>query len=791
MPQPPAFTGQRRDFITARKKGYAAAVKAGTQKDFVAQVQREFFNRWDVLLPLDVERPQSELDAVDDSVPSEEYAVPVAPEEGSENYEAALKKYEEAMDEYGKFKKTLELRKGQIERRLKSDYVRDNAPAGSRKPDLHDPFLAVTVQLQGGQLAKPHLTPAPLCWKRHNPEIVDSAYKKRKETVGPDQKNVPQLFQKVLKEEWEKLSPEVRKEWESKAKEIHQEAVGAWEKAVKEGPSTRPEDRQRAINALGHFMKPILDGICAATGLSCTLIAGGPEPADAGRLNAMAIHAGATTTGNVKMNWGRSEMTVWKKVIFPSLGVWLKKCYWLTKTVVAVEECKSRALPTNFEDGEMQEVDGEDAVFTFSIDEGDVEEASGGQKKRASEEDSKAAVEAGPSTATMAAPAASQPAPRTTSPPSAPNPSDSPRLGSPSPGGHGPASPLIAPSPLRPLSPALAPLPSPIHSPTARSFSPVSPTPPSPASSAYMDISASRLSPATLPASSPSISSSSLPSDHESAGPGIPVAKGKAPARSSTSMLGTRGTKRAPRTLPSAEQKNRVKAGLAAKPSVAAGASSSPGKRKRVFVEIEKQVKRKKAANVEAADSSKSGLPEMPDLPTDVHSYARNTLSIAWSEIALKIEGFRELVELWVRFEHQEGFAGEANLGTSGRPTWVAEWIRRARSPKYLRPRDPDEVIEPFWKWWESLQPGWREFRNSRPTDKLYRVPDGDVECLRIAGQNGLASVIACLGYGAYCVEGMTVKSEADRMMMDLQWEELSSAARDVSWVLRALVSRR
>ena len=42
---------------------------------------------------------------------------------------------------------------------------------------------------------------------------------------------------------------------------------------------------RRCIEHLATFMQPILDGVFAAMGWPCTLIAGGPEPADAGQLN--------------------------------------------------------------------------------------------------------------------------------------------------------------------------------------------------------------------------------------------------------------------------------------------------------------------------------------------------------------------------------------------------------------------------------------------------------------------------------------------------------------------------
>ena len=41
----------------------------------------------------------------------------------------------------------------------------------------------------------------------------------------------------------------------------------------------------RCIQNLANFVQLILDGICAATGWKATLIAGGPEPANGGRLN--------------------------------------------------------------------------------------------------------------------------------------------------------------------------------------------------------------------------------------------------------------------------------------------------------------------------------------------------------------------------------------------------------------------------------------------------------------------------------------------------------------------------
>lgn len=100
----------------------------------------------------------------------------------------------------------------------------------------------------------------------------------------------------------------------------------------------------RVINCLPKFIEPLLDLIADHTGWNISVIAGGPEPADGGRLNiiryvvcslhfipaliyiTLSIHSGVTS-GSVKMNYGRSERVAYKEHIVPSFGRFLTKCY--------------------------------------------------------------------------------------------------------------------------------------------------------------------------------------------------------------------------------------------------------------------------------------------------------------------------------------------------------------------------------------------------------------------------------------------------------------------------------
>ena len=103
-----------------------------------------------------------------------------------------------------------------------------------------------------------------------------------------------------------------------------------------------------------------------------TLPAGGPEPAHGGRLNVIryvsnhflwlldplyfhSVHSG-TTSGDIKMNFGRAERGRYKKFIVPIYGTFLQKCYcksfhvilvrcFITLFNLAPKECCTRALP--------------------------------------------------------------------------------------------------------------------------------------------------------------------------------------------------------------------------------------------------------------------------------------------------------------------------------------------------------------------------------------------------------------------------------------------------------------
>ncbi|KAL0562996.1 SERTA domain-containing protein 3, partial [Marasmius crinis-equi] len=122
----------------------------------------------------------------------------------------------------------------------------------------------------------------------------------------------------------------------AKAEEEHKERLEKWRACQRADFSTSPEDRQKCIDRLVKFMQPILDGVFKATGWPCTFIAGGPEPADAGRLNILSMHSG-TTSGPVPMTFGTACRPAFKKYWIPVFTAFLQMCF-------TMEESKARSL---------------------------------------------------------------------------------------------------------------------------------------------------------------------------------------------------------------------------------------------------------------------------------------------------------------------------------------------------------------------------------------------------------------------------------------------------------------
>ncbi|RDB23146.1 hypothetical protein Hypma_009711 [Hypsizygus marmoreus] len=127
------------------------------------------------------------------------------------------------------------------------------------------------------------------------------------------------------------------------------------------------------------------------------------------------------------------------------------------------------------------------------------------------------------------------------------------------------------------------------------------------------------------------------------------------------------------------------------------------------------------------------------------------------------------LVSAWATFEAKENYQQQGKLLTTRRPTAVADWIQRHRSPTWLPKVDVASFEEDFSEWWKALQPGWRHADDGQ---LIRGAGDWAETNLRRPGLNGVLSILAALFFW-----GVEVAKGADARA----W---SHAVDDVAWVM-------
>ncbi|KAF8196481.1 hypothetical protein BJ912DRAFT_846763 [Pholiota molesta] len=299
MVNPGAFFGTRKEFLSAQSALYADAVAGNHAADTVADIQRRYFKCYPMSLLHTVEPSADFLAQVDDNAPDQDFIPPDQAILDDEAFKAAQIIYDGQV-------KLLKFRKGQITRRLAYQYAKDENSTKHITVGSEDPMTVLLAKLAGIPVKKPRMKTAYILWGQRNRQAA--------------------LRTKVYKECFAELDEEERKDYENEAAEEHRAALERIEEALNAPPSSDPADCQHVLKGLPTFVQPILDLIADYTGWKATLLVGGPEPADQGRLNMMSFHSGETV-GNIKMNFGRAERQAYKAFVMPIFGNFLKKCY--------------------------------------------------------------------------------------------------------------------------------------------------------------------------------------------------------------------------------------------------------------------------------------------------------------------------------------------------------------------------------------------------------------------------------------------------------------------------------
>ncbi|KAK7017006.1 SERTA domain-containing protein 3 [Paramarasmius palmivorus] len=793
-----SFEGSRAKFLDSHKDGYAQAVQEDWVKDFIADLGRRYMKRYPASLPHEEEPSQEHLDAVDDDAPDPEAMFPVRkPEQSKEEFEKLVCEHEVSQGI---------TRYRQIARYMKYRYDKSRGIKGK-----DNPFGKLMEKLTGEAVEEPKRRRRAFdLWAQANQEEVDRMVerriqeltdagevvvppndlvldkstgsttdrqsagaglaqeeagaeseekqqgkgKKKKKFVKKGQNAFVRVRQEVVKGVYDAMKDKEKKPWEEAVEKDWTARLEKYKASVNAGFSTEPAARQDCIMRLPAFVQPILDGITEATGMHCTMLVGGPEPADMGRLNLVSFHSGATLSSPA-LNFGAACQEGYRNLIIPLYGSYLRKCF-------TVEECKSRALPhqglslASSLSGELginldfietpgipredqEEVGAESTACTSKPPSQAPPPSEDAQKnKNSSPSQSSHTPNQQPSTSTAGTSPASpvpQPEDRQSVPPTPPRISLHPPAASPV--QHHPLS-----SP--PLSPAPGSAPPTIAPSTPRGSSPYLFG--SPAGSIKTD--------------DLGLSESNDPGEEMEVKPGCGLhgtgsaqavsrntrssAQSSAQVKSSAKQHKSGADVHNRSTIPqvnsvapkSASAKDRPKPRPVA--SSSAGTSTSAATRtstkrktqdRQPPSQPEKPEKRRKTANVAASITCPEGAP----------AYVQNLFTMS---SAVGMNGtFYCILPLYLALEAKHMYKG-GNLKTVNRPDEVQQWYKRRRAVWLPNIKDIARFSQELKAWFRFCSPSWRSPKGSALP--MVRKA-GDWSCMEVFGPNGMVAFLVAL----------------------------------------------
>ncbi|KAK7022731.1 SERTA domain-containing protein 3 [Paramarasmius palmivorus] len=358
MPNPGCFQGVRRDLLNRFVDGYCQASDEGYGEDFLSEVQRIYFLYFPPTMPEDYEPSEEEMANV-----NEEDADPINLERPIQGEGQSDDDYAVEIVKFELMKKVLAFKIDQLDRWFAYQYRKRTNPS-EKEPNAYDTLLD---QLSGvtafiGRKRAPFRMFAQVKAATVEPIVraelkkleasstttgdVESADQDGTELVNGESKAkfvkkgkdaTVARRQAIIIDLFNALPEDEKEYWKSEVEKDFQQRLQKYEEDKKKEVPTDPVAYQRCIEQISPFVTPILNGMAKRTGWCFTLLCGGPEPRDGGRLNIVAVHSGVTR-GPVPMNFGAYAREAYKKGIVPLFGRFLTKVY-------TREEAQARALP--------------------------------------------------------------------------------------------------------------------------------------------------------------------------------------------------------------------------------------------------------------------------------------------------------------------------------------------------------------------------------------------------------------------------------------------------------------
>ncbi|KAJ7079329.1 hypothetical protein C8R43DRAFT_1143284 [Mycena crocata] len=711
--------GARETVLLPHVEPYADAVEKGwrAERDYFARVCNEFHARisWELL---DHEEPPLPLASFD---PNKRIARSEDLPEAQEEVRAAR----------------LEVVDKRIRRWLKYRVKRLRKHVRTRVDSSKDPWAILLAKLSGVS-APPKARQAYQQFMREDfAEKIEPVVEERwaesssaGSSVPVDKEPNAPFRAKVARDLFAELSEEEQEGYRGRAKDEAASARAAYDRALKEPPSKTPQARNAAIENIGAFVAPILQGIHERTGLHSVLILGGPMPKYGGDLRTIHVSYGRNRSAV------GSHFPQYSKERFNGVLALMKE---YLETVFSKQDCVDAALPGGLEG----------AKFTISSDSGD--ESSGeSSDSNDDSEDEEEKTRARKKTKTSKGDGAGVGVKDLLT---APAQDESAKKGSlnkhkaveeeasgvrkrQQKGSETTSSEITAaPSAHRPVKGTTARR----QAKKAAAVQPASPL--------GDGLAAPHVQPPIPPATSqPGVIEAAVPPT--TAGQNIGTVAPQAPP-SPTTTAGQKVSTVAPQAPPTPP--------ATARPNVGTVDSAAP--------------------------------PAPFEFSADAPTWLRENVRVL-SHLDLGCH-YRALVETLIRLEHRFGFTDNPRTGITraARPDEVSHWIGVGRGLRQKGPYDAEvknlELYAKRWQaWWDSLQPDWRTRADNGSWSRPEEYGDKwDWDALWFPGQNGCVSIVASLyfwGTAKAALGGDGVWAGENR----LRWEE---SVTDVLWMMEGL----
>ncbi|KAL0955403.1 hypothetical protein HGRIS_001650 [Hohenbuehelia grisea] len=155
----------------------------------------------------------------------------------------------------------------------------------------NDPFAVLLGQLSGVSQKPSKLKSGWQHWMKRNFSPLQPEFDVEFNASGQAESKRATERNRFIMERFSQLPPDIQAFHTTSALKDHE----ASRDAVAQRRSLQdltPEQRQAAINRIGDFFTPILEGASAVLGMNITMLFAGPEPERGGQLNVLSLHQG-------------------------------------------------------------------------------------------------------------------------------------------------------------------------------------------------------------------------------------------------------------------------------------------------------------------------------------------------------------------------------------------------------------------------------------------------------------------------------------------------------------------